>query len=427
MSIHLQNNNVIRKIHQTGVISVATASVVNKIVAFVCNIVIVRFVTQDEYGIFGAANNVLEIALLVTGLGILSGVMQFASEKRPENEKREYEKFGLIFGLTVDVVLTCILLLYGMLRLHPIKEANYYVLLLAPTVLFHFFFEYCGVLLRSHKSINKYAVLLNVNSITLSLLPCVGAYVLGIQGLVLGRTFAYLMGDAIGWAFTKDELSTFFVTKKLSTLNRKSILRFSGANCVSGALNRLLYLIDTLMISYLVVAPRDVAIYRVGTQIPEALEFIPYSILVAVMPLVIEHNNDPLWLKRWIKKLYLYSLILNTLITAILFFGAHYIVTLFWGRQYIDSVPVFQILSINYLIMASFRQIGTNVLSALRHVKYNMVISIICCIINFIADYFFIKKFGMIGAAYATVLVVVIASLLTFPYVLICVYGRKQK
>lgn len=410
---------------KTGVISVASASVINKIVAFACNILIVRLVTQEEYGIYSAANNAVEIVLLITGLGILSGVMQFVAENRAEEEKNEFAKFGLLWGVGIDVLLTVGLILYGVFEMQPIAEVNKYIVWLSPTILLHFVYEYFGVLLRSGKRIKQYSILLNTNSVTLSILSCLGALGFGINGLVVGRTVAYTFGGLLGLFFNKDSVIAIINAKRLEREKRSDILKFSAACCISGALNRALYLIDTLLITYLVANAENVAIYKVGTQIPEALEFIPYSILIAIMPHIIEHNDNSAWLKKWIKRVYLYSICVNAVITVGLILFAPLIINLFWGSEYAESIKIFRILSLNYFVMASFRQLGTNILSALKRVRYNMIISVIACVVNIFMDYFMVKKYGIMGAAYATLIVVTIASLLSFPYIIAVVYGKK--
>ena len=57
-------------------------------------------------------------------------------------------------------------------------------------------------------------------------------------------------------------------------------------------------------------------------------------------------------------------------------------------------------------------------LSAFRRVHYGLFISITSCITDVIFNYFLIIKFGMIGAAYATLAVDVITAVLAFGYMI---------
>lgn len=418
--------NILKIIYGTGMFHVALANVLNKVVSFICNIIIVRLVTQEEYGFFSSANNVIEITLLITGLGILSGAFQYSTEMRPDEDKNGFLRFSFIWGTLFDLFLTSVLVIYSLLQLSPIREANIYILILCPTVIMHFVYEYFGVVLRSKKKIKAYTILLNSNSFALSIFSCIGAWMYGIIGLLIGRTLAYLVGDVFGLILNRKEFTDIIGARRLNKKECKDILSFSFSCCISGALNRLLYLIDVLLVTYMIVDAQSVALYKVGTQIPEALEFIPNSILVAIMPYVVEHNTDKAWLKKWTKKIYLFSIGLNSAIVVILLIFAPVIVELFWGKEYAGSVVIFRILSINYFVMASFRQIGTNMLSALKYVNYNMLISIITCVANLLIDYVMINKYGIEGAAYATLIVVIISSIMSFPYVMKIVYSDKK-
>lgn len=79
-----------------GFFHIFGANVVNKIVTFATNIAIVWFLSKDSYGIFSYANNIYSFASLVTGFGLLSGMFQLCTEKRPEEEKSAVFRLSLI-------------------------------------------------------------------------------------------------------------------------------------------------------------------------------------------------------------------------------------------------------------------------------------------------------------------------------------------
>ena len=99
---------------------------------------------------------------------------------------------------------------------------------------------------------------------------------------------------------------------------------------------------------------------------------------------------------------------------------------LLWGPNYLDGVPVFRVLAISFFFLGTFRSTSTNILQALGKVKFNLIVSIVAAISNFILDYFFIKNYGIMGAATATLLVTVIASMLSFPYLMKQLSSKPQ-
>ena len=58
-----------------------------------------------------------------------------------------------------------------------------------------------------------------------------------------------------------------------------------------------------------------------------------------------------------------------------------------------------------------------------RKLKFNLVVAIIACSVNIVADYFFITWWGAIGAAIATCSVVLITSVMNTVYL---VYTFKK-
>lgn len=61
----------------------------------------------------------------------------------------------------------------------------------------------------------------------------------------------------------------------------------------------------------------------------------------------------------------------------------------------------------------------------MKRVSYNLFLSIVSGICNIIFDYILVKRMGAVGAAYATLGVVVVASILSFGYLMV-IMRRKN-
>ena len=81
---------------------------------------------------------------------------------------------------------------------------------------------------------------------------------------------------------------------------------------------------------------------------------------------------------------------LNLVISVLLFAFAPVIIRLLYGEQYMDSVYIFRILSINYFFSGTFRIISGNLLVTQRKLKFNFFVALVSGTINAIADYFFV-------------------------------------
>ena len=117
---------------------------------------------------------------------------------------------------------------------------------------------------------------------------------------------------------------------------------------------------------------------------------------------------------------------LNLVISTMLFFAAPLVIRLVYGEQYLDAVPVFRILAVNYFFSGTFRLLSGNLLVTQRKLKFNLIVAIISSSINVVADYFFIRTWGSIGAAWATVLVVIVSGAMSTVY-LVKVFRNRGK
>jgi O-antigen/teichoic acid export membrane protein len=75
-----------------------------------------------------------------------------------------------------------------------------------------------------------------------------------------------------------------------------------------------------------------------------------------------------------------------------------------YGEKYMNVVPIFQVLIVNYLVY-SFRNITGNTILVLKKPKVNLVFSLISGVLNIALNLLLIPTLGSIGAAYATLAV----------------------
>ena len=101
---------------------------------------------------------------MASGLGMTSGVLQYGSEKRPEEEKRLFFKYGMNFGLVINVVLAVMILLYVKCIPIAIDGTELYIALMCFIPVVDYIFNYFCTILRCRKENKKYARILNTNT-----------------------------------------------------------------------------------------------------------------------------------------------------------------------------------------------------------------------------------------------------------------------
>lgn len=395
-----------------GFFHILGSTLTNKLIVFASNILIVRFLTQDEYGVFSYANSIYSIVLLFTGLGLISGLLQFSSEKRPVEEKFEIQRYVLTVGLFIDAVIMMLLVFVGYGAGLSIAGSGHCLAMLAPLIPLDYFFQYASSILRSRKLNKEYSLLLNVNTIGYTGLSCVGAFAAGVPGVISGRYAAYAITISVAVILLKGVGFPLRSTKFLSSKKAVGLWKFSLPTGISSVFNSVVYLLDVLMVGIIVASSIDVACYKVATMLPEGFLFIPQCIVIFALPYFAEHRLDSVWFSKHARVLLFGSLVPMAVIAVVLFIWAPDIIKLLWGEEYVDAATAFRIISLS-LIVSPLRTVSVNLLACLHRVRFNLVVSVVSLAANVALTVPLTFAFGIVGAALATVSTTVLVSLLS--------------
>ncbi len=396
---------------------VMLANIINKIIVMCTSMIVTRVLTKDDYGIWSYALNIYSYLTLVSGAGLATGALQFGTENY--NNKKSYMFFSYCFktGLLINLVLVFVSELISLFFPFPLSGAKTFIMLIIPVLLLDYINELGYSVLRSQNKIRHYTMSLNFSSVIVAIGTCVGS-LFGVTGLVVGRYFSSLCCVLFIAILVLNDRNFFNVRNKLSIEDKKNLWSYSIYVGISAAMNCIVYYLDITFIASMIRDTIDVSVYRVGTQIPVALQFIPNSIVIAVFPIIIYNKDNIKWIKSFLKKLYVEVFVLNIIICSIVIITAPVLITILAGKQYLSSAIILQILTIGYFFSGTFRTISVNVLAAFRRVKYGLFISIISCALDVLFNYCLIIKYKMIGAAYSTVLVNIITAFISFIYVI---------
>lgn len=405
----------LRLLFDKGFFHIFGSNVVNKVVSFAVSILIVRILTKDDYGILSYANNLYTIAILFSGLGILGGMFQFCAEIRPAEEKKSYYLYGALSGVAVNAILALVMIAVGFGIRMPIWEAGKYLAMLGPMTILDFMTEYCATVLRTKRLNKEFAALRNISTISSLLMTCLGAYVGGISGSIVGRYLSYALGLSYALVIFRC-LGLSLRGAGLPTKDQKRCLwRFSLPTCASAMLNQMVLLIDVFVIGLVSQSALVVSSYKVATMLPEGFLFIPASLMLFVTPYFAEHNRDKKWFSQRSKQVLVATASLMVPLALVLIAFAPQCVSLLWGDQYLDAAPAFRIIAAS-LLFSPLRSVSIYLLTTLRKVKFNFIVSIATLIINIVSVALLAPAFGSVGAASATLISVMASAFISLRY-----------
>lgn len=415
--------NKIRKAVNTGFFHIFSSSVLRNILSFISGIVLVRIIPKAIYGTYSYANNVVSYFMLFSGLGIASATFQVCCEKRKDgNIPQELFNYGVSWGYSINVLLSLLIVVYSFVFTGNVSGAEEYLVFLSFLPVVNILYELLTLYYRS-KSDNKRYAIINIISATLTfLLSIIGSLMFGVWGMIISNYLTPILTFVVARIrFGYNYNFKFRIDKKMEIDIWKLAITSMAANAVSG----IMYMIDISMVGMFLKDGSQVASYKIAATIPSALYFLTSTIVTYIYPYFAEHKDDIEWTKYRAKQTLAGCSILFGIICFALFVFSYPIITIVFGNQYADAVPVFKILIIAFFFQSTFRGICGNLLVTQRKVKFNLFESVLTGIVNIIGDYILIQKYGAVGVSLSTLIVMVFSGTLATSYYFF-VLNKKQ-
>ncbi len=407
--------NSLEKLRKTGFFHVIGSNVINKALLVVNNIIIVRLISKSDYGIYTYTLNIFSFFMLLSGLGFVSGVLQIASEYSKNEEKNlSVYMFGFKVGVLTNILLSVVIVLVSLNISLPIAGSNKLLLLMAFIPVFQIMIEFQKIYFRTQFQNKKFSYVNLISGFLIIFFSILGAYLYSIEGIIIGQYFGYF----IVYIITIIYLGTpkILLNSHIYKSDRKALFKISILSMINNGFSTLLYLVGIFLIGFLIKEAQILAEYKVSLSIPMSLTFIPMSICLYVYPYFSLNKDNKKWVDKHFKLTLLVLAIINTFITLILIFFAPLIVKILFGKQYLNIVNFFRIASLSYFFIGTFRICAGNILVTQRKLKFNFVISLLSLILNFILNYILIKKIGVIGASYSTLIISAVTGLISTMY-----------
>lgn len=399
-----------------GFFHIFGSELLSKIIRFGSSLIIVNVLTKQSYGSYSYANNILQFFLLLSGLGVQTAILQFCSEKEKGTEKLPFLKYGMKIGFYTNTFIATAIILFTLFFDLPVKGSRNILFYLALIPLFSIGYEIAGSYLRSDYRNKEFSYIKISFTILFFFGVLFGGYFFQITGIIIGQYFAFFGTVLIGFRFILKEVKEFKSIPNLHLKEKKEFIKYALIAVSTNSVSQILYLLDIFLIGIIIKDEAVVSTYKVATIIPFALNFIPISLIMFVYPYFAKNIHNTAMIKKYFIQLQKYLIIMNVFISSVLIIFAPFIMKILFRDQYSDAVLPFRILSFGYFIAASFRIPAGNVLASVRKVNINFVIALFSGGLNIGLNIVLIKRIGSLGAAIATVIVIIFSSIISNLY-----------
>ena len=412
-------NQSLQKIAKgTGIVFVGT--IIGMLLGFVGRIILVRFTTQDEYGIYCLALVIISIFATISTLGLATGVPRYIAYFRGKNEEGKVRgiisssiKIAIIASVSLaaisffvsDIISTSIFHISALST--PIKLFS---IAIPFTVLINVFIS----IFRGFDRVDAKVYFQDIFRPVLYLLFLIAVVLFGLS--FIGMIYAYVSSIAI----TCVVLVMYMLKKsplpigKTSVANSmtKELLFFSVPLLAVSMLWIVMSWADTLMLGYFK-TPDVVGVYNAALPLAGLLSMTLSSMNFIYIPIISQLYSKNLIneLKRSYIILTKWIFLMTLPIFFVLFLFPDVVLNLLFGSRYLGASVALQVLAFGFFLNISLGFTG-NTLLVLGKSKFLMLSSLISAIINIILNMVLIPPMGIIGASIASAFSLIVVKIL---------------
>jgi len=396
----------------------------SKILSYFYRVVVARYFGPEVYGLFSLAMMILLLITAIASLGLYQGALRFTSLYRGKNKQNKIRylfKISTLY-LFVSGILFAILLYLSseFISINIFHNADLiiFIKIFSIIVPFQMLFYLFLAFIQAHERIKAHSFILDFLENFLKFVFLVTLIFLGLKtnavifSYFLGVLFVFL----VSFIYCKYKIpSIFFKYKLKNTLKKqikKELISYSWPLIFSTIIYSIAFYIDSFVLGYYKDAI-TVGLYNAAIPIAVLLTFFPNLFMRLFFPLITKEfsRKNIKVIRELSKQVQKWILITNLpVFFLILVFPGVFMNTLF-GAEYIVASNALRFLSVGFLFY-SLSIVSNTLISMVGKSKTILVDVTLISIINFILNIILIPKFGLTGAAFATMTSNIILTLI---------------
>ena len=367
--------------------------------AFFIGIWIARYLGPENFGILSYSQSFVYLFTAIAALGL----DQIVVKELVKNDKKRDEILGTTFALRlIGFFLMFVALIIALQLIDNNKTTNTIILIIATSI---FFQSFNGIdFYFQSKVLSKYVVFTNIVVISITgiikiLLIISKSGLINFAYVYLIETLLTAIGFIICYRYNKLDVRKW----KFKINTAKELLKRSKY-LIIGSLAAALYMkIDQVMIKE-IIDEKAVGLYSVSVKLSSIWLFVTVAITQSIFPYLVEirKKSRELFLKK-LQSLYNLLMKIAIVVSIVTTVYADFIIKTLFGNEYIESssILVLYIWSIVFVFLSNGSwsyYLNENL------EKFSTFRLIIGAVINILLNIYFIKLYGLKGAAYATLI-----------------------
>lgn len=384
-------------------------SIVTKLISFIISIIIARFLGETSFGLYSFAIAFTSLFAIFSDFGMKVLLRREVSRNKKDTNKLFMDSMSSKIILSIiSIIIVILFVKYTGQTL----EKQTVIIIAALATLTLTFTDNIYSIFQGYERMNYGAIL----SILRNILRFIITYLLLVSGFGLISVLLIMLIVRIIELIA----SLVIYTKKISKIHvdikinraKKLFLRAIPFG-VAAVFILIYYKIDIIMLSYMT-NDKTVGYYSAAYNLIEGLLFIPLAFSTAITPLASKLFVQS---KLKMKKLLSESLRIMIVVSIPLAIGisilAEKIILLFYGDSYTGSIIALRVLIWSIIPTFLHYILGLFIVST-NNEKKGMIYTGICASCNILINLILIPRYGLLGAAFATILTELLLLILSY-------------
>ncbi len=384
-------------------LAIGSATIVNMIISFLTTPIITRLVDTNEYGQLSMFTLYGQIAMTVLILGLDFSLVRYYYNEDSGEYKHKLIQYCLKLPLALTAFATVV---FGILLKFTTLTLDFsfsICVLLCIYVFLKVLYRVAELVVRCEQDSKLFGLLNIIQKLAYvvpTILLCI--FVKQDYALILTGCTTFAVAVTLVMAVYKERHLWFgknLKDKVNEAVTQKELLKY-GAPFIVAALVAMVYeAMDKLFIKHFL-GYSQVGIYSSAVAIVGIFAIVQSTFNTVWTPIAVEHYEkapeDKQFYVDWCNKI---ASVMFFLGINIIFFKD--IIVLLLGAKYRDAATIMPCLCL-WPIMYTISEVTVGGITFMKKSKYNMVISIVSCLVNFAGNYLWVPTMGCKGAALST-------------------------
>ncbi|MEZ9917147.1 flippase [Vibrio breoganii] len=375
------------------------------------SILLARYLGPKDFGVYNYSLSIVVLFTALANLGLDKIIVkELVSENLKPNE---------IIGTSIILRLISsffIILTVLFISSYVVKQPNVSLLIVifSFSILFQSFsvidFYFQSKVRVKYSSISKSIAfivcsLLNISFIYFEFSVIQFSYLLVLESILFSAFLIYF--------FSKKSESIRIKELKFELSTAKSLLKQSWPMILSGLAVTLYMKVDQIMLSN-IISEESVGIYSAALRLSESWYFIPAIISSSLFPAILNAKkiDEKLYIDR-VQDLFYILTCMSFTLGLVISTQSEFIIDLLYGEDYIESSSVLTIhIWTGIFVFIGVARGGWIVNENLQ--VYSLIYTSLSLVANISLNFYLIPRYGVVGAAYAT-LISQVLTVLIFP------------